>query len=377
MAVRDATIVRVSAATIRGALPAPVIFGDWIMKDREYAVVRVDTDTGHSGWAFTLTRDGAVAEQIRNVIAAVYVEGHLTDRERLYRVAWRRSLAAHASGIGLRALSIVDLAVWDAAAKVADTSIAGLLGGRNQAMPATAIIGYPPAEMNADAIGAQTAELHERGWRRFKAPVAATPELSAERLRAARRSAPDAWIGCDAAWIYDDVDAAVAFVESIDDVGLGWFEDVFPPGDAAMVRELRTRVSVPIAMGDEQGGSYYPEALLMADAVDVVRIDLTCMGGITGGRLIIDQCNRAGVAFAPHMFAHVHSQVFSALGYPDVPVEWGVPWTGVDPYADSLAQPTILDGAMAPFDEEPGFGPLLDPDWAAAQPHDDPDHILT
>jgi len=34
-----------------------------------------------------------------------------------------------------------------------------------------------------------------------------------------------------------------------------------------------------IAMGDEQGGSYYPQALLMAKAVDVVRIDLTCMGG--------------------------------------------------------------------------------------------------
>ena len=41
------------------------------------------------------------------------------------------------------------------------------------------------------------------------------------------------------------------------------------------------------------------------------------------------------------MFAHVHSQVFSAWGFTDCPVEWGVPWTGVDPYADSLAQPTI------------------------------------
>ena len=48
--------------------------------------------------------------------------------------------------------------------------------------------------------------------------------------------------------------------------------------------ELRARSGgTPIAMGDEQGGSYYPEALLLRQAVDVVRIDLTCMGGITGG----------------------------------------------------------------------------------------------
>ena len=370
------TISDVSVATIEGALPAPVVFGDWVMRHREYAVVRVSTTTGHQGWAFTLTRDGAVAEQIRKAIAPVYLGQDPAERERLFRLASRRSLASHSAGIGLRALSIVDLAVWDVAAKVADTSIAGLLGGRNQPMPATAIIGYPPGLIGPEETGKQTAELYQTGWRRFKAPIAATAELSAARLRAARANAPDGWIGCDAAWIYDDVDTAAAFVESIDDVGLGWFEDVFPPGDAGLLAELRRRVSVPIAMGDEQGGSYYPEALLRADAVDVVRIDLTCMGGITGGRHVIDRCVRAGVEFAPHMFAHVHSQVFSALGFPDVPIEWGVPWTGVDPYADSLAQPDIADGRMAALPEAPGFGALLDPEWVTSQPYDDPHHIL-
>jgi L-alanine-DL-glutamate epimerase-like enolase superfamily enzyme len=374
--VSSTAISDVSVATIAGALPAPVVFGDWIMRHREYAVVRVTTSSGHEGWAFTLTRDGAVAEQIRKSIAPVYVGNELADRERLFRVATRRSLASHSSGVGLRAVSIVDLAVWDAAAKVADTSIAGLLGGRNEAMPATAIIGYPPAQMGPDETGKQTAELYEAGWRRFKAPVAATPELSAERLRAARSAAPDAWIGCDAAWIYDDVEPAAEFVESIEDVGLGWFEDVFPPGDARLVRQLRERVSVPIAMGDEQGGSYYPEALLQAEAVDVVRIDLTCMGGITGGRRVIDRCVEAGVDFAPHMFAHVHSQVFAALGHAGVPIEWGVQWTGVDPYADSLVQPVIEAGLMAPLPEQPGFGCLLDVGWATSQAHDDPHRIF-
>ena len=204
----SSTVTDVSVATIEGALPAPVVFGDWIMRHREYAVVRVTTSTGHQGWAFTLTRDGAVAEQIRKSIAPVYLGQDPAERERLFRVATRRSLACHSSGIGLRALSIVDLAVWDVAAKIADTSIAGLLGGRNEPMPATAIIGYPPAQMGPEETGKQTAELYEAGWRRFKAPVAASPELSAERLRAARAAAPDAWIGCDAAWIYDDVEPA-------------------------------------------------------------------------------------------------------------------------------------------------------------------------
>jgi L-alanine-DL-glutamate epimerase-like enolase superfamily enzyme len=308
-------IESVSVAVIEGQLPAPVVFGDWIMRQREFAVVRLRSRRGIEGWAFTLTRDGAVAEQIRKSLAPVYLDQPVGDQERLFTVAWRRSLASHAAGVGLRALSLLDLAAWDLAARAADQAIARYLGGANRPMPATAIIGYPPAVMGPADTGRQTAELYGQGWRRFKAPVAATPALT---TGAARASAPDAWLGMDAAWIYDDVDSAMALLEEIDDVRLGWFEDVFPPGDAGIVRRLRERSPVPIAMGDEQGGIYYPEALIAAEAVDIVRIDLTCMGGITRGRLIVEQVKRAGLAFAPHMFAHVHSQVFSGWGHPEV-----------------------------------------------------------
>ena len=160
------------------------------------------------------------------------------------------------------------------------------------------------------------------------------------------------------------------------DLELGWFEDIFPPGDAAIVAELRRRAPDADRYGRRAGRLYYPEALIQANAVDVVRIDLTCMGGITRGRKLIEQCLQAGVKFAPHMNGIVHSQVFGALGH-DVPVEWGVPWTGVDPFADSLRQPEIAaDGLMKPLPEEPGFGPLVNRDWVLSQPFDDPDHLL-
>ena len=372
------TITEASVATIQGQLPAPVVFGDWIMRQREFVVLRLRTAGGHEGWAFTLTRDGTVAEQIRKSIVPVYLGSAVEDRARTYRTAWRRSLASHCAGIGLRGLSIVDLAVWDLAARVAGLSIAEFLGGRNEAMPATAIIGYPPADIGPAEIGEQVRNLSAVGWRRFKAPIAPTQEGSAARFRAARAAAPEAWLGCDGAWMFDDVEAAAKFAREIADVRLGWFEDVFPPGDALQLAQLRKAIDTPIAMGDEQGGSYYPQALLMAKAVDVLRIDLTCMGGITGGRRIVDECLRTGTAFSAHMFAHVHSQVFSGWGFADCPIEWGVPWTGVDPYADSLQQPVIgPDGRMQPLSRGPGFGSLINRDWALSQPHEDPDHIFS
>ena len=371
-----ATIKQIRVATIQAELPDPVIFGDWIMKTREFAVVAVKLDNGIEGFAFTLTRDGTVAEQIRKSIRKTYIGTNIEDLSSTYITAKRRSLASHSAGVGLRALSIVDLACWDALAKNRDLSITAMLNGPRSPMPATAIIGYPPGKMGGKEVSEQVRNLYAQGWRRFKCPVAATKELSKERLMAARKVAPDAWIGCDAAWIYRDVESALEFLNHIEEVNLGWFEDIFAPGDASLVRDLHQKTKVPIAMGDEQGGSYYPESLLIHKAIDVIRIDLTCMGGITGGREIVDQCLNAEIDFAPHMFAHVHSQVFSAWGFAK-PIEWGVPWTGVDPYADSLAQPSIIgNGLMSPLPEEPGFGNLINLDWILTQEHEDPEGIF-
>jgi L-alanine-DL-glutamate epimerase-like enolase superfamily enzyme len=369
-------IIDVGVATVRGDLPAPVVFGDWIMTYREFAVVRVRLASGTEGWAFTLTRDGSVPAHVRDTLARVYLGTSVADREATYLTAWSRSPASHGGGIGLRALSIVDLACWDAAAKLSDQSIASLLGGRLAPMPVTAIIGYPPALTGPVEIEEQVRSLHEQGWRRFKAPVGASDDLSIQRLAAARRAAPDCWLGCDGAWIYRSVDSAAQFAAAVRGLDLGWIEDMMPPGDAVALRELRDRIDMKLAMGDEQGGSYYPQALIREQAVDVVRVDLTCMGGISGGRRILTECLAAGMEFAPHMFAHVHSQVFAAWGYPDVPVEWGVPWTGVDPYADSLRPPAVRGGVMEPLDEQPGFGPLVNRDWIATQTYQDPDNIF-
>lgn len=373
------TIAEVHVATIRAALPEPIHFGDWIMRHREFCLVRLRAESGVEGFGFTLTREGPVAATIKQAIAHHYVGSTFASRDDIATVFGRcqgSNLAGLSGGIGLRALSIVDLALHDLLARSAGQSIARYLGGGPRALPATAIIGYPPGAMPPDAVREQIHALQEQGWRRFKIPIALPLEYGAERLLAARDAAgDDAWLGMDAAWVFRTVDDALGFLDGVADARLAWFEDVFPPGDAAIVAELRRRADVPIAMGDEQGGSYYPEALLLREAVDVVRIDLTCMGGITSAARLIGACEAAGTSFAPHMFAHVHSQVFGALGH-DVPVEWGVPGTGVDQYADSLRRPVLEDGLMRPFDDEPGFGPLVNPPWLAEQDADDPDGLL-
>src|SRR5262249_1299482 len=132
-----------------------------------------------------------------------------------------------------------------------------------------------------------------------------------------------------------------------------------------------------VAYGDDQGGSYYPEALLDKDAVDVLRVDATCMGGASVFGRLLAKADERGVRCAPHIFPHFHVPLLGGFSRDDVQVEWAIRGNGVDPLSDVLEQPRILEGGrMAPFQERAGFGIELDLGWLARQEVDDPDGIF-
>jgi L-alanine-DL-glutamate epimerase-like enolase superfamily enzyme len=233
-------------------------------------------------------------------------------------------------------------------------------------MPVTGIVGYPPS-ISPEATVEQISGLWAQGWRRFKLPIGPSRDESIARLRAAREAYPDAWLGIDANFLHKTAADAIEFGKRLDGLDVGWFEDIVPPGDAQMVRDIRDGISTPVAMGDEQGGSYHPQALLAFDAVDYNRVDATTNGGVTRLRGILERCVAHGNKVTPHMFPHIHSQVMGALGHTDVPIEWGVPGTGVHPMDDTLIQPVVRDGSMDPLPDVPGLGVLVDPAWIARQ----------
>jgi L-alanine-DL-glutamate epimerase-like enolase superfamily enzyme len=368
-------ITRVRVATILHVLEVPIVFGTWVMRHREFALVRIDAESGLRGFAYGLTRDGPLGALVDRTIAPVYVGREVGDPEGSFHAALWTNNAVHAAGLGMRALSIVDLAAWDLAAKAAGQDIATYLAGERRRMLVTGIVGYPPT-ISPQATVDQMSGLWDAGWRRFKLPIAPTPDESIARLRAAREAFPDAWLGIDNNFYSKGAADAIAFGKRLDGLGLGWFEDIVPPGDAAMVAEIRAAIGTPVAMGDEQGGSYHPQALLAFDAVDVLRVDATTNGGITRLKGIVAAAGTKGVAVAPHMFPHVHSQLLSALGQRDAPIEWGIPDTGVHPMDDSLVQPVVCDGRMDPLPASPGLGTLVDPAWIGRQQVTDPHGLL-
>jgi L-alanine-DL-glutamate epimerase-like enolase superfamily enzyme len=359
-------ITNVRVATINHILPVPIVYGNWIMDHREFALVRVDLADGTAGFAYGLTRDGPVGSIVHRSIAPCYIGREIDDPKQLYYGALWTNHAVHAAGIGMRALSLVDIACWDAFARHGNQSFQEVFGGELSNLPATAIVGYPPT-MSPDELATQIIDLKKKGWNRFKIPISPDLDLSEARLRAAREVAQSDWVGFDINMVLRSSEAVLEFENRIRDLNLGWIEDVVPPGDAGMVARVRQGSKTPIAMGDEQGGSYHPEALLTAKAVDVIRVDATTNGGISGLQSSLEKARIAGVKVSPHMFPHLHSRLLPIFGFKDVPIEWGIPGTGVHPMDDGLEQPVIIDGFMKPLATSIGLGKIVDYGWITKQ----------
>lgn len=369
-------VTNVRSVRVRHHLTTPIRFGNWVMTHRDFVLVRVDVAGAPSGFAYGLTRDGPVSEIVRATVGPAYLRQAALDPGTLFEQALWTNHAVHAAGIGMRALSLVDLATWDALARCKAVSLTRLLGGQPTSMPVTAIVGYPP-DTSPSEVRDQVSDLLARGWRRFKLPIAPDLDATEARLRAARSAAPDSWIGLDINMALHTVSSVCGLEERVRDLQLGWLEDVVPPGSVDMVRRIRAASVTPIAMGDEQGGSYHPEALLAGAAIDVLRVDATTNGGVSRMPSIVEQARRAGVAISPHMFPHVHSRLLPGIGATEVPIEWGLPATGVHPWDDSLEQPQVADGMMLPLDDAPGLGRLINLVWLGNQEVHDPDGVLT
>jgi len=343
----------IDVGTAEFALPEPIHHGPWIIRSRQYALVIVRDRYGNAGWASSLTRGVPLKDVVESILAPIYLGSSPHDASATYRAALASNWAALSWGAGLRALSLVDLASWDLAARQTGEGIAELLGGQSRAMPAVTVAGYPP-EVTGASLLAPLEVLTPEALRFIKVPASLSSETTLYRLDAIRNRFPMSEIIIDVNGAF--LSAVEAHSASKVWAPLLWLEDPFRPmaclDELALFRGLS---NIPIAMGDEHSSAYFPEALLSA-GLDVVRLDLTCMGGISRLKSLRSRLDEMeSVTVSTHMYPHIHQPVMSAL-MPNAIVEWGLPGLGIDPLADMLPAPSFdSDGLHFP-EAGPGFG---------------------
>jgi len=121
-------------------------FSTRLVTARDYTVVRVTTaDDQHGiGFCYSGSRAGMlVTYAVRELFAPLLHGRSALDVEGLWRTMYEESLLQGRAGSVMRALSIIDIAMWDRNARAAGLPLSRYLGGTSSAtVPAYASGGY-------------------------------------------------------------------------------------------------------------------------------------------------------------------------------------------------------------------------------------------
>ena len=317
-------------------------------------VVRIDTDTGVTGYGYG---GGGVA-------GVTVVNGHLRDHligreiesvadiQATYDMLYMESLPYGRKGLGVMALSGIDLALYDLLGKARDLPVCALLSDT----PKQGIRAYATGEdaQHYRDLG-YTANKFGHRWTGSDADYD-TAVRSAEHVREV--FGEDALVMVD---VYMSWDAEVTLEMSsrLADHNLYWFEDILTPddlyGQAALIDEVKPTL---IAGGEHEFTRHGFDAIARAGAMDLWQPDITWCGGITEGVRIVEIAEKYGIPVAPHRGGEVwglHLIAGSACAdlaeyHSDhIRDERDILW---------LDEPAPIDGYISPSDR-PGFGVTL------------------
>lgn len=295
------------------------------LAERQFLIVEVRDGDGAAGigYSYAGTIGGwLLAEAVTEVLAPVVLGADAEDLPELWRRMYQESLLIGRRGAVLRAISAVDIALWDLRAKRCGQPLAELLGGSiARPLPAYASGGYyrpddgPPAVAVTDEIAAN----RELGFRDHKIKVGGLSVAEdAQRVAAAIEAIGSRGrLALDANNAYPTVAEALRalreFERAADPDGLWWFEEPLSPENVTGHAELAATAETPIATGEIHQTRWDFARLIEARAADIVQPDVGVVGGISEYLRIAHTAESFDVPVAPHWHANLHAQLAAAL----------------------------------------------------------------
>jgi L-alanine-DL-glutamate epimerase-like enolase superfamily enzyme len=223
--------------------------------------------------------------------------------ERLWDVMYEGMTYHGRRGIGLHAISGIDIALWDIKGKALGKPVSELLGTRlrdrvraysSRLMPDT-------VEETREVVEAD----REKGFTAVKlgwGPLGKDPAHDVALAAAARDGAgSEMEILIDAGFGYGkDARTAIAVAREFEQLGVFWFEEPFRPDEYEAYAELADTVDILITAGEEEETRWGLRQLIERGHVDVVQPDVTRCGGITEILRIAELAHEHGLPTVPH-----------------------------------------------------------------------------
>jgi L-alanine-DL-glutamate epimerase-like enolase superfamily enzyme len=365
--------------------------------------VQVHSDDGIVGLGETFYLPGAVEAVIHDLIAAFVLGRSGYEIESIWDQVFSYCNFFGYAGAEMRALSALDIALWDAVGQKSGQPIFNLLGGKVRDsipvyntcvdsevyMDGEAFLNRP-AELARDLLSQGIQAMKIWPWDRFapklKSMAVTGPAgytaigpsgsfISARDVDAGLnivKAIRDA-VGKDIEIIIEghsrwDLNCAIRIGKALEPYDVLWMEDMMKPDSVADLSRLVSETRVPQSVSERLFTRYAYRQVLEARAAHVIMPDLIWTGGITEGRKIAVLADTFHLPITPHdctglvtIFANLHicASSTNAILLECVRGFYRGWYTKV--YTNNVE----IEGGKASFPAVPGLGTRLKPEFLA------------
>ena len=355
-------IASIEVGSVRLELPTPLRIGPVAIASREYTAVRVTTRDGLAGISYCLTREAPVDACVRRLVAPALIGTESADPAEAWRRASRATVLIGRVGLVLRAVGLVDIALWDIAARRAGMPLWRLLAGSPDPVRAMMVAAYPLVDRTPESLADDVVRHADAGYRLLKVARDHDPARMRRLLDRVGACAPSGTqLVVDAGFGWESAPAALAELAGWGGNPLAWLEDPLVPEDVDGYAEIRRAAVYPIGVGDELGSQQSFRALVQHAALDVLRLDVVAIGGVTPARDVLALAAEHGLDVSLHIYPETSVHLAMTAGAVVETFERGLPGGNpLDPVDRLVAGGPSFAGGRATASAAPGLGYELD-----------------
>ena len=320
-------IIDVTVHVIKSKLDKPFAFSQGWVNERSATLIEIKTNEGIAGWgeAFCqgLEPPEISAAVIENALKPILLEQCPLDIEVLWHKMYSTTRDYGRKGSVISAISAVDIALWDIAGKYYNEPIHQLLGGafRNKIKPYATGFYRLKGKGEANRLAEEAISHYENGFDHMKVKLGFGIEddlKCMESIYSALKN-KNVTLMIDTNHAYGRSEALL-LGKQLEDYRLRWYEEPVVPEDINGYSELKSKLNIPIAGGENEHTLFGFKSLFENNAVDIAQPDIGSCGGITGAKQIINLAHSFGVEVNPHVWGSAIAQAASIQVIASIPL---------------------------------------------------------
>ena len=275
--------------------------------------VRIHTDTGLVGLGETYPHPEAEKAVVLRTLAPVLLGRDPSQIDRLWADMFQAVSFSGWAGAEMRAISAVDIALWDLAGKAAGLPVYQLLGGASRASIRTYNTCYDHIDFLTEPV-LLARELAKSGIHAMKIwpfdPIARQTggqfitadqmRRGLEPLRLIREEFGDSMDVAMEFHGYWNLPCAIRIAQALEPYAPMWLEEMLPQDNLAAYRELADTTRLPLCLSERLMTRFAFRELVENRAARVIMPDICWCGGISEAKKIATLAETYYLPVAPH-----------------------------------------------------------------------------